>query len=155
MATVVKTLRGSESNQGLSRSSNIVTVTRAASPTMTILVGDTVVISGVTPASFNGSLCRLPRFGLDGSTKDATERNKQQQKKTLHLLSFSTKISVLISEKTGSFYCRFYNNIHYLVVGRTERLSKVAVSFRSLLFDISIPTYSSSISSRSGNVIGP
>lgn len=81
MATVVTTLRGSESNQGLSRSSNVVTVTRAASPTMNILVGDTVVISGVTPSSFNGTHTVT---GVTGTTSFTYAQTDSDESSTVH-----------------------------------------------------------------------
>lgn len=51
--TVIHTLRSNATNSALTRSSNVVTVTYLLNA-INIKVGDTIVVSGVTPTSFNG-----------------------------------------------------------------------------------------------------
>ena len=51
--TVIHTLRSTAPNSALTRSSNVVTVTYLLNA-INIKVGDTIVVSGVVPSSFNG-----------------------------------------------------------------------------------------------------
>lgn len=53
--TSTSAIRQSTTNSGLTRASNVVTVTLSTGTQLNPQVGDTVVVSGVTPTSFNGT----------------------------------------------------------------------------------------------------
>ena len=77
MATeVISTIRQGTNNSGLTRASNVVTVTLSVGTQLNPQAGDTVVVSGVTPASFNGTHTIASRISATQYTYAQTGSNE-------------------------------------------------------------------------------